>query len=154
MRVPDFRKIVKFGANFYKGLGNKTILRHIQHILSGNDVRGKKFLPYNKHYAKKKGVGVNDVNLRLTGTMLNSIKLTKVLVNGFRYAIKGKRINNVKMNAHISGDYGTKSLKPRVTSDKEDPIPQKVQEFVALEIARKVARNIQETVDGQVVIRV
>ena len=153
MRVPDFKQIVNFGANFYRGLGNKTILRHIQHILSGNDVRGKKFLPYNKHYAKKKGVGVNDVNLRLTGKMLNSIKLGKVTEQGFKYAMKGKKQQD-KMNAHISGDYGTKSLKPRVTSDKEDPIPQKVQEFVALEIARKVARKIQETVDGQVVIRV
>jgi len=153
MRVPDFRKIVNFGSNFYRGLGNKTILRHIQHILSGNDVRGKKFLPYNKHYAKKKGVGVNDVNLRLTGKMLNSIKLGKVTEQGFKYAMKGTK-NIKKMNAHISGDYGTKSLKPRVTSDKEDPIPHKVQEFVALEIARKVARKIQETVDGQVVIRV
>jgi len=153
MQVPDFRKIVKFGTNFYKGLGNKTILRHIQHILSGNDVRGKKYLPYNKHYAKSKGVGVNDVNLRLTGKMLNSIKLGKVTEQGFKYAMKGKKQQD-KMNAHISGDYGTKSLKPRVTSDKEDPIPQKVQEFVALEIARKVARKIQETVDGQVVIRV
>ena len=153
MRVPDFRKIVKFDSAFYKRLGHMTINKHIQSILKGNDVRGKPFKPYSQSYAKRKGVGVNDVNLRLTGKMLNSIKLGKVTEQGFKYAMKGTK-NIKKMNAHISGDYGTKSLKPRVTSDKEDPIPQKVQEFVALEIARKVARKIQETVDGQVVIRV
>ena len=58
MRVPDFRKIVKFGSAFYKNLGHKTINKHIQSILKGNDVRGKPFKPYSKSYAKSKGVGV------------------------------------------------------------------------------------------------
>ena len=154
MRVPDFRKIVKFGPAFYKRLGNMTINKHIQSILKGNDVRGKPFKPYSQSYAKRKGVGVNDVNLKLTGKMLQSIKLTKVLVNGFRYAIKGRKINNIKMNAHISGDYGHANFKSRITSDAQDPIPEEIQFSVVDEMAREVESKIKGIIDGKVVIRV
>jgi len=39
----------------------------------GKDYMGKKFTRYSASYAKKKGVGRGDVDLRASGAMLNSI---------------------------------------------------------------------------------
>ncbi len=45
---------------------------------AGRDYRNRKFYPYSKKYAKKKGVGISDVDLKLTGTMLGAIE-TRIL---------------------------------------------------------------------------
>lgn len=44
----------------------------------GRDYRNRKFAPYSKKYAKRKGVGRSSVDLRLSGTMLGAIE-TRVL---------------------------------------------------------------------------
>jgi hypothetical protein len=51
----------------------------IEHIINrsaaGYDKNNDKFKPYSEKYAEKKGVGINDVDLILTGEMLDSITL-------------------------------------------------------------------------------
>jgi GNAT superfamily N-acetyltransferase len=51
-------------------IANEIKSRVVERTLSGFDYRNKAFIPYSPSYAKFKGVGVNDVNLQLTGQML------------------------------------------------------------------------------------
>jgi hypothetical protein len=53
----------------------KRILKRTE---SGRDYRNMKFAAYSAKYAKRKGVGQGDVDLKLTGTMLGAIE-TKVI---------------------------------------------------------------------------
>ena len=49
--------------------------RVIERTLSGLDYRGRPFIPYTPEYAKRKGVGIYDVNLQLSGEMLDDFKV-------------------------------------------------------------------------------
>ena len=153
MKIPDFKQIVKFGKAFYKRLGEQTVKKHVNYIRSGKDVEGKDYIPYSKSYARKKKVSRNDVNLTATGNMLKNIRLKAVTERGYRYSLRGRK-NIQKMNAHISGDYGHPNKKPRVTTSKETPIPDPVQKYIALEIAKKISTKICDVVDGHIVIRI
>ena len=161
MKIPDFKQIVKFGKAFYKRLGEETVKKHVNYIRSGKDVEGKDYLIYSKSYARKKKVSRNNVNLTATGNMLKNIKLHPVsdsmlnlrAARGFKYSLRGRK-NIQKMNAHISGDYGHPYKKPRVTTSKETPIPDPIQKYIALEIAKKIATKLDKIVVGHIVIRI
>lgn len=45
---------------------------------SGRDYKNRKFAPYSIKYAKRKKVGISDVTLRLSGTMLGAIEIRVV----------------------------------------------------------------------------
>jgi len=48
--------------------------RILQRTDFGRDYRNRKFVPYSKKYAKRKGFGRSSVDLKLTGTMLGAIQ--------------------------------------------------------------------------------
>lgn len=52
--------------------------RILKRTESGRDYKNLKFAPYSTKYAKRKGVGVSSVDLKLTGTMLGALE-TKVI---------------------------------------------------------------------------
>lgn len=54
----------------------------------GNDYNGKSFDPYTKAYAKKKGVSKGNVNLHVSGNMLEAMKY-KITKNKLRFFYTG-----------------------------------------------------------------
>lgn len=78
-----------------------AIEKMIVRTASGNDVDGRNFASYSRKYAEKKGVGVSDVDLILTGDMLDSISderqrnIVKIKV--------GEGFSTDKAHGHITG---------------------------------------------------
>lgn len=68
---------------------NEALNRIEDRTLDGNDVSGKKFKPYSKEYADKKGVSRNSVDMFLTGGMLESLKPIKETKNTVTFGIEG-----------------------------------------------------------------
>jgi len=65
MKNIDYKKLEqKLAAKIRNRIMNRT--------LDGYDYLGQKFDPYTKQYADKKGVGVDDVNLVLSGSMMRN----------------------------------------------------------------------------------
>ena len=79
----------------------------INRSVAGIDKNNKKFPKYSKEYAEKKGVGVNDVDLILSGEMLESIQLLShksgEITIGFD---KSDQELNGKAEGNILGSYG------------------------------------------------
>jgi hypothetical protein len=52
----------------------------ITRTLSGTDATGQAFAPYSEKYAelKQAALGTNDVNLQVSGNMLNHLQITSV----------------------------------------------------------------------------
>lgn len=97
----------------------------IEHIInrtaSGIDKNNKDFPKYSKEYADKKNVGVGDVDLILSGEMLDSIKLLShksgEIIIGFD---KTDKELNGKAEGNIKGSYGG------------DPNPKKARDFLGM----------------------
>lgn len=98
----------------------------IAHILTrsaaGYDKNNKKFPKYTKEYAEKKGVGRGDVDLILTGEMMESIELLSnkpgEIIIGFE---KGNDELNGKAEGNILGSYGN------------EPDPSKARDFLGID---------------------
>lgn len=88
---------------------------------SGKDRFNKKFRPYSKEYAKEKGVGTGEVDLILSGDLLESLLLLDQdvgqLVIGYE---EGDEING-KAEGNITGSYG-----------QPDPNPKKARDYLGI----------------------
>lgn len=71
----------------------------------------KRFKKYTKEYATKKGVGVGDVDLELTGSMLDSIELLDYSPQTFSIGIIGP--DAPKAHGHMTGQNGVGPLPKR-----------------------------------------
>jgi hypothetical protein len=88
----------------------------------GLDRNNRNFKKYSEEYAEKKGVGVNDVDLTLTGEMLDSIEL---LGYGSDYLRIGYSVGTSverKAEGNILGSYG------------RDPNPAKARDFLDISV--------------------
>lgn len=95
------------------------ILEYVKdRTLSGKDINGKKFPPYNPDYAKEKGSST--VDLFSSGRMMDGMKVLKVA------------------NNYISIGYDDPDLIPQVegnvlgTYGQPDPIPNKARNFLGI----------------------
>lgn len=90
-----------------KQIASVVIDHIINRSIAGYDKNNKKFPKYSKEYAEKKGVGLSDVDLLLSGEMLESIQLLSdksgELVIGFN---KSDDELNGKAEGNILGSYG------------------------------------------------
>ena len=84
------------------------------------DKRNRKFKKYSDSYAKKKGVGEDDVDLVLSGELMDKLKVLKTkpgeITIGYE---KGDDVND-KAEGNILGSYG------------RDPNPKKARDFLGL----------------------
>jgi hypothetical protein len=93
----------KIPAAFAKEFGQQMEELMIIRCQEGDDINGEKFAPYSsKRYADEKGVGVNDVDMILTGDMLGSLE-TKVKSGKVTVQITGEK-NLLKSFNHNTGD--------------------------------------------------
>jgi hypothetical protein len=102
---------------------------------AGLDKNNKKFKKYSDQYAKKKGVGVDDVDLVLEGEMLDELMLLSHKAGEITIGYeKGSPVND-KAEGNILGSYG------------RDPNPKKARDFLG--ISRKDLMDIVDTYTGE-----
>ena len=152
MRVPDFRKIVKFKRGFWEQLGKKTMIQHRTHVQvegrgSEGKTIGKKLAKYTPAYARRKRAGtaapnqrsrvVDKANLTLTGKMMDSFKFIRSFNTGFIYGITdSKQAQKLRHNQ-----------KKRIISSSEDPLPINIQKKVVKSMASEIVNNIEKTLN-------
>jgi hypothetical protein len=152
MRVPDFRKIVKFKRGFWEKLGKKTMTQHRTHVQvegrgSEGKTIGKKLAKYTPAYARRKRAGtaapnqrsrvVDKANLTLTGKMMDSFKFIRSFNTGFIYGITDtEQAEKLRQNQ-----------KKRIISSSEDPLPINLQKKVVKAMASEIVNNIEKTLN-------
>jgi hypothetical protein len=100
-----------------------AIVTHIVgRTMAGLDKDDKKFSKYSRKYADKKGVGVSDVDLLLSGEMLDELKAIKVTADGVEIGYKGSKELVGKVEGNILGTYG-----------QPEPIPGKARDFLGID---------------------
>lgn len=87
---------------------------------SGYDKDGNRFVKYNKDYAEEKGVGVRDVDLTLSGEMLDALKILKIGPDYVDVGYDGRTKVSGKAEGNILGSYG------------RTPNPEKARDFLGL----------------------
>lgn len=100
----------------------QTIVEHIvNRSAAGYDKNNEKFVKYSEGYAKKKGVGRSEVDLILTGEMMESLQVLSTksgeITIGFD---KSDEELNGKAEGNILGSYGG------------DPDPGKARDFLGI----------------------
>lgn len=99
-----------------------AILTHIVgRTMAGLDRDNNKFAKYTKKYADEKGVGTSDVDLLLSGEMLERLKILKVDSSGIEIGYKGSKELIGKVEGNILGTYG-----------QPEPIPGKARDFLGI----------------------
>jgi len=100
-----------------------AIVTHIVgRTMAGLDKDDKKFAKYTKKYADGKGVGVNEVDLLLSGEMLEKLKALKVTADGVEIGYQGSQKLIGKVEGNILGTYG-----------QPEPIPGKARDFLGID---------------------
>ena len=136
--------ILKFSESDVKKMAQNTVRRHKKQILDGKDFKGKKFEQYSPAYAKRKGVSRGDVNLKLSGKMLNAfnVQRTKVKKNQeiqYLYGIK-KNKQGTKMMEHSTGVPKKKLPKRSIAEDQQ--LGDDVEEGVVKDFANTIGKNL------------
>lgn len=106
-----------------KKIANVIIEHIINRSAAGLDKNNKEFKDYTKNYADKKGVGVSDVDLILTGEMLDSIEYISSKPNEIVIGYKGASDELAgKVEGNRRGTYG-----------QSKPIPGKARDFLGID---------------------
>lgn len=103
----------------------ESVISYIQiRSTEGFDKNGKKFPKYSTDYAKFKGVGKSQVDLVLSGEMLDSLSLTKDGAGFIEIGYKDSSDYAGRAEGNILGTYG-----------QPDPIPGKKRDFLGIDEA-------------------
>ena len=134
--------ILKFSESDVKKMAQNTVRRHKKQIQEGKDFKGKKFEQYSPAYAKRKGVSRGDVNLKLSGKMLNAfnVQRTKVKKNQeiqYLYGIK-KNKQGTKLFNHNEG----KEKMPKRSIAENQHLGEDVEVGVVKDFANTIAKNL------------
>jgi hypothetical protein len=134
--------ILKFNESDVKRMAQNTVRRHKKQILDGKDFQGSNFKEYSPAYAKRKGVSRGDVNLKLSGKMLNAfnVQRTKVKKNQeiqYLYGIK-KNKQGTKLFNH---NEGTEKM-PKRSIVENQQLGEDVEVGVVKDFANTIAKNL------------
>jgi hypothetical protein len=84
-----------------------AIITHIVgRTMAGLDKNDKRFPKYTKEYAEIKGVGRSDVDLLLSGEMLDELRPLKITSDGVEIGYQGPKELIGKVEGNILGSYG------------------------------------------------
>ena len=153
----NLKKMFNFDDKFYKAVGKETIKRHVSMVRNkglGHD--SQKLAKYTTRYKNDKKAGKyggsgkylsGNVNLSLTGGMLDDISLLSVEENGFTYGAKTEK-EAEKLNAHAKGIFGKNSNpnSARIISSDKHPIPERIGVMILKEFGKEAARNISKEI--------
>jgi hypothetical protein len=134
--------MLKFRDTQVFRMADKTVEAHKKQIRLGEDFEGKKFKPYSKSYAKRKGVHVNNVNLTLTGKMLDNFKRVRVNVKKnqeiqFLYGIK-KNKQGTKLFLHNEGEGNM----PKRSIAEDQELGEEVEDTIVKQFAISIGENL------------
>jgi hypothetical protein len=137
--------ILKFSESDVKRMAQNTVRRHKKQIQEGKDFKGKSFgsyAPYSDSYAARKKVNKSDVNLKLSGKMLNAfnVQRTKVKKNQeiqYLYGIK-KNKQGTKLFNH---NEGTEKMPKRSIAENQH-LGEDVEVGVVKDFANTIAKNL------------
>lgn len=101
-------------------LGEEVVDFIINRSAAGIDKRGRKFKKYTESYAKHKGVDVTDVDLVLTGDMMDELKVLNHKNGEITIGYDKDSDINGKVEGNITGSYG------------KDPNPKKSRDFLGI----------------------
>ena len=155
----DLNKMFTFDKKFFAAMGRGVVKRHRSLVRNkGLDADSKPFKPYTAEYERRKKAGKykgqnmayakGNVNLSLTGKMLDSLRLIKVLKFGFRYGITAK-IQARKMIGHFTGRFGKNKGTVRKISTEKNPMHEEIQDIIMTVIAKKGQNNIRKEIRKQ-----
>lgn len=100
-----------------------AIITHIVgRTMAGFDKNNDRFPRYEKKYADLKGVGRSEVDLLLSGEMLESLRVLKVNGDGVEIGYRGSESLIGKVDGNIRGTYG-----------QPEPIPGKARDFLGID---------------------
>lgn len=100
-----------------------AIVTHIVgRTMAGLDKNDKRFARYTEKYADDKGVGVSEVDLLLSGEMLDELRPLKVTADGVEIGYSGSKALIGKVEGNILGTYG-----------QPNPIPGKARDFLGIQ---------------------
>ena len=146
----DPSRLSKFPTNFMRDLGDKVSDLVRGHVRKGNDVFNKPFAKYTPAYAKRKKEGTvhtnkrgpasptyakGKPNLSLTGTLLNSLQVTKSNELGVEIEFTIDP-HLVKANANPN------RKNPRVITLPSHPLPLSIHKYVWDTINNEIAKNL------------
>jgi hypothetical protein len=101
----------------------EVVINHIiNRSAAGLDKNDKKFPRYTSKYAEIKGVGTSDVDLILTGEMLESLELVS---DGPGYITIGYKNPSDELAGKVEGN--------RIGSYGKDPDPKKARDFLGID---------------------
>lgn len=132
------------------------MIEHIQaRTLAGFDKNNDKFVKYKKKYADEKGVGVNDVDLTLSGEMLDNLEVIKTTPDSITIGYKNPDDELAgKVEGNRRGTYGQPSpvTKPRdfmgIERDELEILIDSYEDFDQEELSdaevEEIARNLAE----------
>lgn len=119
VRIP-FTKSIKVKDR--QKIADAFLTHIIGRTLAGYDKENDRFPQYEKNYAEFKGVGRRDVDLTLSGEMLDKLKILKIDPRGVEIGYSGSKELIGKVEGNILGTYG-----------QPDPIPGKARDFLGIE---------------------
>lgn len=94
----SYAKKQEIAARFAQQIVNNT--------LAGYDKNGRQFKSYTTEYADFKGVGRSDVDLKLSGAMLDALKILKIGRDYIDIGYDGRTNQDKKAEGNILGSYG------------------------------------------------
>ncbi len=144
----NLRGIFKFDQKFFADLGKKLVVSHKKSVERKLASPGKeKFTKLSKKYAaqKRKRVGHDKPNLRLTGKMMNSMRVFGASDREVSYGISDSKMAE-RMGYHIKG-IPERNLPARPISDwasRSVIYDGQAKEMVA-HFAKRIVQNIKRS---------
>lgn len=118
VRVP-FTKAIKVKDR--QKIADAFLTHIIGRTLAGYDKDNERFAQYTKGYAEFKGVGRREVDLTLSGEMIDRLKILKIDSRGVEIGYSGSKDLIGKVEGNILGTYG-----------QPEPIPGKARDFLGV----------------------
>ena len=119
VRIP-FTKAIKVKDR--QKIADAFLTHIIGRTFAGYDKDNERFAQYTKQYAEFKGVGRREVDLTLSGEMLEKLKVLKIDAKGVEIGYSGSKDLIGKVEGNILGTYG-----------QPDPIPGKARDFLGID---------------------
>jgi len=156
----------KYNPREREAIGKEIVNHIIKRTLSGKDVNNRNFTGYSKSYKKSlefkiAGKSSNKVNLRLSGEMLNELKVLKNRSGEITIGYESGSEENDKAEGNQKGTYGNPRpvTKPRrfIGISGNDlrknilskyPLTNKDKRLKRLVTVEKISEGVREELDG------
>jgi hypothetical protein len=157
----DPSRLSEFPTNFMRDLGDKVAVLVRNHVRKGNDVFNKPFAKYTPAYAKRKAEGTvhtnkrgtasptyakGKPNLSLTGTLLNSLQVTKSSNLGVEIEFTNDLPGGKSKKSLVALNANPNRKNPRIITLPSHPVPLSIHKYVWDTINNEIAKNLASAI--------